>query len=187
MEIYSLLGHILEPPGASLSDQVNQCISTLTSPCRGAAALMNRFKTFVEQTPLSRVRQVYDETFSLEGVCNPYVGYHLLGDGSHRRLFLDGLEEQYRTYDFSAVQELPDHLGVMLQFLAKSEDEDERDELISLCILPSLRRMLEGVEEDATPYKSVLQALLLVLQGEQGKQDDQPAQKIEVHEFPRSR
>jgi nitrate reductase assembly molybdenum cofactor insertion protein NarJ len=187
MEIYSLLGHILEPPGASLSDQVNQCISTLTSSCRGAAALMNRFKTFVEQTPLSRVRQVYDETFSLEGVCNPYVGYHLLGDGSHRRLFLDGLEEQYRTYDFSAVQELPDHLGVMLQFLAKSEDEDERDELISLCILPSLRRMLEGVEEDATPYKSVLQALLLVLQGEQGKQDDQPPPKIEVHEFPRSR
>jgi len=187
MEIYSLFGHILEPPGPSLSDQVNECISTLASSRREAAGLMNRFKTFVEQTPFRRVEEIYDETFGLAGVCYPYVGYHLLGDGSHRRLFLDGLKEQYQIYDFSAAQELPDHLGVMLQFLAKAEDEEEIDELISLCILPSLRRMLEGFEDRGTPYKNVLQALLLVLREGQGTQDDKTRVEIEVQEFCRSR
>ncbi len=185
MQIYSLFGRILEPPGASLSDQVNECISILTLFQREAADLMNRFKTFVEQTPFSRIRQIYDETFSLEGVY-PYVGYYLLGDGSHRRLFLDGLREQYRIYDFSAGQELADHLGIMLQFLAESENEDERDELIFLCILPSLKGMVEGIKGDATPYKNVLQALLLVLRGEQWKEDDQNLVDVEVQEFPRN-
>lgn len=187
MEIYSLFGHILETPGPSLSDQVNECISLLTPFQSEAADLMNRFKTFVEQTPSSRTKQIYDETFNLEGVCYPYVGYHRLGDGSHRRMFLDGLIEEYQIYDFSGAQELPDHLGVMLEFLAKSKDEDEIEELISLCIIPALKKMLEGFEDRATPYQGVLQALLLVLQQGQGTQDDKPLVEMEVQEFPRGR
>ena len=164
MELYDLFAHILEPPGPLLSDQVSECISILASARWEAAGLMNRFKTFVEQTPISRMEKIYAETFSLQGSCYPYVGYHLFGDGSHRRMFLAGLEEQYRIYDFSAAQELPDHLGIMLQFLAKDEDEEERDELISLCIIPALKRMLEGLEDQPTPYEEILQALLLSLQ-----------------------
>jgi nitrate reductase assembly molybdenum cofactor insertion protein NarJ len=79
-------------------------------------------------------------------------------------MFLAGLEEQCQIYGFTAAQELPDHLVVMLQFLAKDEDEEERDELISLCVIPSLKRMLEGFEDRPTPYEEILQALLLVLQ-----------------------
>ncbi len=164
MEIYSLFGHILEPPGPSFTDQVNECITLLTPFRQEAADLMNRFKTFVEQTPFRRIEKVHDDTFSLDGVCYPYVGYQLLGDGSHRRLFLDGLNELYQIYDFSAAQESPDHLGVMLRFLAEGEDREEIEDMISLYIIPSLRRMLEGCEDRATPYEEVLRALLLVLQ-----------------------
>ncbi len=164
MEIYSLFGHILEPPGPSFSDQVNECITLLTPFRQEAADLMNRFKTFVEQTSSRRIEKIHDDTFSLEGVCYPYVGYQLLGDGSHRRLFLKGLRELYQSYGFSAAQESPDHLGVMLRFLAEGEDEEELDDMISLYIIPSLRRMLEGCEDRATPYEEVLRALLLVLQ-----------------------
>ncbi len=163
MELYDLFAHVLGPPGPSLSDQVSECISIL-APSRGeAAGLMNRFKTFVDQTPISRMEKIYAETLSPDGVCYPYVGYHIFGDGSHRRLFRAGLEEEYRIYDFSAAQEFPDHLGVMLQFLARDEDEEEIDELISLSIIPALKRMLEGLDR-ATPYRDVLKALLLVLQ-----------------------
>ncbi len=107
--------------------------------------------------------KIFAETFGLEGVCYPYVGDHLFGDGSHRRLFRAGLEEEYRIYDFSSARELPDHLGIILQFLAKDEDEEGTDELISLSLIPALRRMLEGFDR-TTPYREVLPALLLVLQ-----------------------
>ena len=52
----------------------------------------------------------------------------------------------------------------MLRFLAKGEDEEERDELISLWIIPALKRMLGGFEVETNPYKVLLRALLLVLQ-----------------------
>lgn len=164
MEMYDLFARLLEPPGPSLSHRVNACISILARYRWKAADLMNRFKKFVDQTPLHRLEEIYAETFSIEGVCYPYVGYHLFGDGSHRRIFLAGLEEQYQVYHFSAAKELPDHLGIMLQFLARYEDEEEREELISLCLIPALKRMLEGLEERPTPYKEMLQALLLSLQ-----------------------
>jgi nitrate reductase assembly molybdenum cofactor insertion protein NarJ len=80
-------------------------------------------------------------------------------------MFMDGLRELYQAYGFAAVREWPDHLGVMLQFLAEGKDEEEIDEMISLYVVPSLRRMLEGFEDRETPYEEVLQALLLVLQG----------------------
>ncbi len=177
---YDLFARILEPPGPSLYDRVNECLSML-APSRGnAAGLMYRFKTFVEQTPISRMGKIHADTFSLGGVCYPYVGYHLFGDGSRRRLFRAGLEEAYRVYGFSSARELPDHLGIMLQFLGKDEDTEEIDELISLSILPALRKMLEGFDR-ATPYREVLQALLLVLQEGQMTRNEKiiPAMKEE--------
>ena len=175
MEIYSIFGHILEPPGPAFPDRVNECIALLTPFRQEAADLMNRFKTFVEQTPLRRIEKIHDDTFGPEGACYPYVGYQLLGDGSHRRLFLDGLKELYQNYGFSAAQETPDHLGVMLQFLADGGDEEELDDMVSLYVIPSLRRMLEGCEDRGTPYEEVLRALLLVLEERMTAQDGKVA------------
>ncbi len=174
MELYDLFARILDPPGPSLSGRVNECLSILASSRGRAAGPMYRFKTFVEQTPMSRMEKIYAETFGLGGICYPYVGYHLFGDGSRRRLFRAGLEEAYRVYDFSSARELPDHLGIMLQFLAKDEDEEETEELISLSIIPALRRMIERFDR-ATPYREVLQALLLVLQEGQGTRTERTA------------
>lgn len=178
MELYDLFARILEPPGPSLSDRVNECLSILAPSWGRAAGLMCRFKTFVEQTPINRMEKIYAETFSLKGACYPYVGYHLFGAGSRRRLFRAGLEEAYRVYGFSSTRELPDHLGVMLQFLGKDEDEEEIEELISLSIIPALRRMLEGFDR-ATPYREVLQALLLVLGEEQTIRNEKRAPQVE--------
>ena len=179
MELYDLFAHILEPPRPSLSKEVKECVSILAPSRWQAAVLMNRFKTFVDQTPFNRIEEIYAETFSLQGACYPYVGYHLYGDGNHRRMFLAGLEEQYQIYDFSAVQELPDHLGIMLQFLTKDEDEEEREELISLCMIPALKRMLEGLEDRPTPYKEMMQALLLLLQEGERTRDEKMVPKME--------
>ena len=181
MELYDLFAQILGPPGPSLSDQVNECISILAPSRWEVAGLMNRFKTFVDQTPFRRIEEIYAETFALRGVCYPYVGYHLFGDGGHRRLFRAGLEEEYGIYDFSSARELPDHLSIMLQFLAKDEDEEGIDELISLSMIPALKRMLEGFDR-ATPYREVLQALLLVLQKGQTTRNDKMVPET-VEEF----
>ncbi len=67
MELYDLFARVLEPPGPSLSGRVNECLGILTPSWENAAGLMYRFKTFVEQTPMSRMEKIYAETFSLGG------------------------------------------------------------------------------------------------------------------------
>ena len=185
MELLNLFAHIFDPPGPFLFKLVDECVDMLTPSRPEAAVLMNQFKTFIEQTPFSRMEKIYVETFSPQGGCYPYVGYHLFGDGSHRRMFLAGLEEHYQIYHFSAASELPDHLGIMLRFLVEDEDEEERDELISLCMIPGLKRMLEGCEDKPTPYREVFQALLLLLR-EGEKSQIEKMVSVMQEEFPSS-
>ena len=110
------------------------------------------------------------------------MGYHLFGDRNHRGIFLAGLKEHYQVFRFSAGNELPDHLGVMLRFLANEEDEEEREELIFLCIIPALKKMLEGFRS-SNPYKEVLQALLLMLQSDIRSEETGISTKAPSEEF----
>lgn len=183
MRLYQLFAEVLDYPTLLLSDRVNECISFLSPLQREAADVMMGFKTFLHQTSLSRMEEIYTHTFDLNGICFPYVGYHLFGDGSHRGMFLSGLKEHYEVYHFAAGNELPDHLGVMLRFLANQEDEGERDELIFLCIIPALKKMLEGFEESSNPYKGVLQALLVVLQPKTNSEETARPSKAGLEEF----
>ena len=98
-------------------------------------------------------------------------------------MFLAGLEEQYQMVDFSAADEAPDHLGVMLRFLARIGDEEEKEEISFLYVLPALKRMLRGFVGRRTPYKGVLQALLLVLRQGQETQSDRIPVRRETPEF----
>jgi len=187
MKLHDLFADILEPPRPLLPDRVDECVSTLATSQREAAGLMKQFKTFLDRTPLTRMGEIYTGTFGLQAGLYPYVGTHLFGDGSHRRMFLAGLEEQYQIYNFSTADELPDHLGIMLRFLAQVGDEEEREEMTFLYILPALKKMLKGFEDQATPYKSVFQALLLVLREGRGISDDRVPAGMETQEFPYGR
>jgi nitrate reductase assembly molybdenum cofactor insertion protein NarJ len=99
-------------------------------------------------------------------------------------MFLAGLEEQYQIHHFSAADELPDHLGIMLRFLAQVGDEEEKEEITFLYVLPALKRMLKGFVGRRTPYKGVLQALLLVLRDGQGTREERVRAGMEASEFP---
>jgi nitrate reductase delta subunit len=128
------------------------------------------------------MEEVYTSTFDFNAICYPYVGYHLFGDGSHRGMFLAGLKEHYQVSGFSAGNDLADHLGAMLRYVAYSEDEGEREELLFLFIVPSLKKMLEGFEDGANPYKRVLQALLLILQSSAKSEETKISTKIRSEE-----
>ncbi len=127
--------------------------------------MMDEFRAFLQATPLEGMEELYTRTFELQAVCHPYVGYHLFGDGSRRGFFMSGLKGHYRTCGFSVGNELPDHLSIMLRF-ASSCTTPEREELTRECMIPAIERMISGFEDDGNPYKSVLEALLLMLKEE---------------------
>jgi nitrate reductase delta subunit len=164
MRLYQWFADMIDYPGPDLSQRIDECI-TLTSPLHEeATGLLKKFRAFLGKIPLDTAGELYTRTFGPEAACSPCVGYQLFGNGHHREMFQAGLKEHYQVYGFSTGNDLPDHLCVMLRFLAGNEDKEERDELVSLCILPALKKMLKGFGDDRNPYKDALQALLLLLQ-----------------------
>ena len=165
MRLYQLFAEILGYPTPSLPNQVNECISLLTSHNGGAVPMLDEFRTFLEVTPVDRMEEVYTRTFDLQAICHPYIGYQLFGNGGRRGMFMAGLKKHYETCEFFTGNELPDHLSTMLRF-APNCTKAEREELISECLVPAVKKMVSGFEDGSNPYRGVLQALLLVFQKE---------------------
>ncbi len=166
MRLWEIFADILEYPTPLLGKQVDECLSLLLPDQEEAAACLGQFRDFLEQTTAGRVEEIHTSTFDLQPTCYPYVGYHLFGENHRRGSFMAQLKEQYRIRNFPLVRELPDHIAVLLRFLAHLEDDEERRELIHLGMVPSLQRMLEGFKDGKNPYRGVLQALLILLEKE---------------------
>lgn len=190
--LFQRFADLLEYPRSGLVEAARECEALVSQVARSpasqgergedAAALLRAFRTFSEATPLGRLEELYSSIFDLDPACHPYVGYHLLGESYRRSVFLLELKARYRAQRFDVPEnELPDHLAVMLRFLAATEDPTLAEEMISEALLPALDRMTgriksEGYDEDGAlrlkegqrpdhPYRKVLEALRLVLQG----------------------
>lgn len=177
--ILSLFADMLEYPRPGLSEAAQECAALVTPQNPEAGTRLLGFCAFVEQTPLGRLEEVYTGTFDLDAACHPYVGYHLFGESYRRSVFLLELKERYRAHGFVMEHELPDHLAVLLRFLAISDDAALTGEIIHEALLPALERMTgkapsAGYDEEEpsvsqgqrrqNPYHQVLEALWLVLQ-----------------------
>jgi len=183
-QVLRLFADILEYPTPDLAGQAKACADLLLAVNSEAAALLDRFRAFVEGASLSYLEELYTSTFDLQVVCYPYVGYHLFGESYKRGAFLARLNEGYRARGFSAGNELPDHLPVVLRFLALGEEgeasvssaEPFTQTLVREGVIPAVKKMTQAFGDTCTersrsngdnPYGQVLQALLLVLQEEQ--------------------
>jgi nitrate reductase molybdenum cofactor assembly chaperone NarJ/NarW len=155
-----LFAEILDYPGQRLFDDVHNCISSLEPGHREAVRLLGEFRAELEGAGVGRLEEVYTATFDLQAGCSLYAGYHLFGDDYRRSVLLVKLKESYRVRGFSTGKELPDHLCVLLRFLALHGHEPESLELVSDCVIPALSKMVEGAARVASPYRLVLEALL---------------------------
>ncbi|MBI2862426.1 MAG: nitrate reductase molybdenum cofactor assembly chaperone [Chloroflexi bacterium] len=177
--VMGLFAKMLGYPEPGLPEVVRECEALLLPGSEEATALLSRFRRFVEGTPLGRQEEIYTGTFELDPACYPYVGYHLFGETYKRSVFLLELKERYRAQGFVIENELPDHLAVLLWFLATTEDAVLAREIIHEALLPALERMMgkaksAGYEDGPVepkesprrdhPYSGVLEALQLVLQ-----------------------
>ena len=121
----------------------------------------------LDQLSLEQMRELYTITFDMQPVCYPYVGYHLFGESYKRGAFMAQLNEAYHTRDYSAGQELPDHLSVILRFIgldAENRRGDFCQALINSGVNPALEKMLKVFNaETENPYFGLLSALQLFL------------------------
>lgn len=165
--LLSLFADLLEYPSAQTKEQACECLEQLQSIHPEAADLMERFTRAFDQLSLDRMQELFTATFDMQPVCYPYVGFHLYGESYKRGAFMAQLNEAYRGFNYSAEQELPDNLSVILRFVgldATNRQSEFCEALLKDGVQPALEKMLKVFgEESQNPYFGLLSALELFL------------------------
>ncbi|NJD58486.1 MAG: hypothetical protein C3F13_09175 [Anaerolineales bacterium] len=163
-QLYSLFASLLEHPTSSLCIQVEQAASLLCDRFPQREGWLTVFYDYVNSHSLAAVEELYTHTFDLQGVSCPYVGHQLFGESFKRSRFMACLNHEYHTRQFSSGTELPDHVTVILHFLALGTGDEFSQTLVVEGLIPALTRMTgELAAHEENPYSDVLQVVLDVL------------------------
>jgi nitrate reductase delta subunit len=131
---------------------------------------LSPFAKFVTASPLATLQEEYVATFDFNPATAPYLGHHLFGDNQKKGGYMIMLKQEFerRGYKPSGV-ELPDHLSVVLGFLAylaRQEGDVEgvgaRQQFIVDCVLPGIERLNTAFSHQDTPWKSLIEAAQLL-------------------------
>ncbi len=168
----ALLSIILEYPGQGVQTAIEECQDLLAKECPEAAVFFESFEAAARGLPLEQLEEVFASTFDMDTHYYPYLGYHLFGETYKRSIFMLELKERYRSQGFPvAERELPDHISIVLRFLATGKGTSLKDELAREALLPSLDKMLKKPAEEAgiaenpgTPYRHVLMAVQALME-----------------------
>ncbi len=157
--IFELFAHILDYPEEHPCRAVEGCISALGREGAEAAALLGSFQAAVESMDLGELQETYTGAFDMVPDFSLNLGYQLFGDDWRRSTLMSELSERYRGRGLKTGNELPDHLCLILRFLA-IEEGSERERLMNECLVPALTRLSNGIDREGNPYGTVLEALL---------------------------
>lgn len=165
--LYASFADLLEYPTADLRQQVEACRARLRGMHPGAETALEGFSLCVGRRTLEQMQELFTGTFDMQPVCAPYVGCHLFGESYKRGAFMAQLNAAYHAFGYSAGQELPDHLSVILRFLSLDSINRQGEfcqVLLQEGVAPALEKMLGafGGQPDH-PYAGLLAALRLVL------------------------
>ena len=163
-ELLARLADVLEYPAGDLGEQCTTLSRLLEADRPDAAHAIEDFGKAIEALPPSRLEEIYAATFDVNPVCCLYVGYHLFGESYKRGAFMAKLNAEYREIGHDAGKELPDHLSVVLRYLAALDDPDSQSWLLEEAILPALWKMKKAFDGTDSMYGALLRSVMLALQ-----------------------
>jgi nitrate reductase delta subunit len=158
-QVFGAFAELLTYPAGDLAPAARRCRALLAA--RPAAAL-GAFVARAEQARPHELEEAYSSTFDLDPACAPYVGHHLAGETPKRGIFMARLAEAYQEDGFDGGApsgELPDHVSVVLRYLAAVPSGPRRQALLEDALVPALDKMLEALPGPDSVYRPVLAAL----------------------------
>ncbi len=154
--ILKLLSLCLAYPDAAALPEMEAAAAGLADPV--AAERLSHFMALVKARPLLELQEHYTAVFDMNPSASLNLTYHLMGDREDRGRALAGLLEVYLRAGFEpAVNELPDFLPLMLEFMAASPPA-EPHALIRRC-LAAVPAVAGRLKESGSPYAVPLELL----------------------------
>ena len=167
-ESYEALAILLEYPQDR--EALLLCCDGLESylKARGLKSPAARFLDFLRGSSLERLQKEYVSHFDFNPGKAPYLGHHLYEDNQQKAAYKSMVKQEFARSCFSpSGNELPDHLTVLLFFLAhlsRQGEEECRQRFISEAVLPGLRKLLTAAEpSEQSPWLPVIETTEIIL------------------------
>lgn len=164
---YDGLARLLEYPREK--DELLQSYNSVASYLRqnGIESRASLFGDMVRDSTLSGLQEDYVAHFDFNPAAAPYLGHHLFGDHQKKGEYMIQVKQEYIKHDFDApASELPDHLSVLLSFLAhlsRRGEEADRREFIEKMVMPGINKLIAAsAERDASPWLTLVEAAELL-------------------------
>jgi len=142
---YDALARMLDYPEEKQQLQVDyKLVSTFLNK-RRLGSTISEFAKFADASSLAALQEEYVATFDFNPATAPYLGHHLFGDNQKKGGYMIMLKQEFERCGYIPVgTELPDHLSVVLGFLAhraRQEERGARQPFIVECVLPGVERL----------------------------------------------
>ena len=166
-ESYQHLAELLDYPQDR--EALLHCLEGLSTHLEncGLGSPANPFADFLREATLSRLQEEYIANFDFNPARAPYLGHHLYGDNQKKGAYMIMVKQQFGLHGFTPQGcELPDHLAVLLGFLAHLAEQGEHDfrrSFIEEQILPGLKKLVEGYAgQSGSPWLTLVRAAELL-------------------------
>ena len=167
-ELYNSLARMLDYPGDKESLLAAfGVVQGYLDGCRLECSL-DAFAEFVTGSTLAEVQEEYVGTFDFNPTVAPYLGHHLFGDNQKKGEYLITLKQEYRLHGYTPLgNELPDHLPIILWFLAHlaSQGKDAaRTSFIERHVVPGVEKLCDSFASSRrdSPWKPLVEATRLI-------------------------
>jgi nitrate reductase delta subunit len=166
-ETYLSLARMLDYPAEKEGLQtaraaVSDCLDERHVDCP-----LGAFADLVASSSLTSLQEEYVATFDFNPATAPYLGHHLFGDNQKKGGYLIGLKQEFGRYGFVPPgNELPDHVSVVLGFLAhlaRKKSDAARKTFIAVSVLPGIERLCAVfADRQGSPWRPVVEAARLL-------------------------
>jgi len=164
---YDALARMLDYPAEKQQLQTDyELVSTFLNGLQLDSAIAS-FADFAAASSLAVLQEEYVATFDFNPATAPYLGHHLFGDNQKKGGYMIMLKQEFERCGFTPTgTELPDHLSVVLGFLAhlaRQEEYETRQPFIAASVLPGVERLsVAFADRKDSPWKAVVEAARLL-------------------------
>lgn len=125
--------------------------------------ILRTFIDAIQAVNLSRLQELYIQTFDMNPDGALDIGWHLFGEDYARGDFLVKLRHENQLYGIDEAGELPDNLTVVLQLLSKLPAL-EGEEFARKFITPALEKIRAGIKAIDNPFALLVDSLILAVE-----------------------
>lgn len=158
------LATALEYPSGTTALRCAEATRTLPEKYSVMHKALTDLEHWLNRAAHGQAEEWYSRIFDLNPDCTLNIGYHLFGEQYERGAFLAGLVGEHRRVGLEIPDDLPDYLPSILRLLARVEELEDAQTLVSHAMLPALHRMQADLAKSEAPWVPLLTALPEVLE-----------------------